>query len=256
MIEQPRILRVVEFKNFRTTSQFSQLRPICLNMPFSPQKHADLLASIDAALSSGSFNDWERNFLGDMRQKLERYGPRTRLTDKQYSRLMHMVEQQLAAGPDIGPMNGGRVRKFRPRKRIHTMAPRIGPTLGTVLIVLVIGAFAVFHLAERFPERFSLLVSMTSLEQVQGPVTRVRDGDTIEVARVPIRFGSLDCAERDTAEGMRATARMRDLVNGQNLRCYLNGRSSYDRMIGSCRLDDGRDLAGIMIKEGYCSRFW
>ncbi len=225
-------------------------------MPFSPQKHAELLAKIDAALLSSGFNDWERNFLGDMRQKLERYGPRTRLTDKQYSRLVQMVEHQLDSDPDIGPTNGGRVRKFRPRKRTRSKAPRIGPTLGTVLLVLIIGAVAIFHLAERFPERFFLLVTTTSVDQIQGTVTRVRDGDTIEVARVPIRFGSLDCAERDTAEGMRATARMRELVKGQTLRCYLNGRSSYDRMIGSCRLDDGRDLAGIMIREGFCSRFW
>ena len=59
-------------------------------------------------------------------------------------------------------------------------------------------------------------------------------------------------------EGQTATARMRELVSGQTLilRCALNGRISHDRKIGSCRLPDGQDLAAIMIREGYCGRFW
>ena len=71
-----------------------------------------------------------------------------------------------------------------------------------------------------------------------------------------IRFGSLDCAESGTVDGNRATERMRTLIRGQTLTCYLNGRTSYDRKIGSCRLQDGRDLGGIMIGEGYCRRFF
>lgn len=53
-------------------------------------------------------------------------------------------------------------------------------------------------------------------------------------------------------------ARMRELVSRQRLTlsCALNGRSSHDRKIGSCRLPDGEDLAAIMIREGYCGRFW
>ncbi len=89
-------------------------------------------------------------------------------------------------------------------------------------------------------------------------MTHVRDSDTIQVAGTPIRFGSLDSADRDTKEGQAATARMRELVSGQplTLSCALKGRSSHDRKIGSCRLPDGEDLAGIMIREGYCGRFW
>ncbi|GLK63745.1 hypothetical protein JWJ88_15065 [Paracoccus methylovorus] len=119
---------------------------------------------------------------------------------------------------------------------------------------LTLGFFAI----ERFPEYLGRLPDLTALESVEGPVTHIRDGDTIEVAGRPIRFGSLDCAERDTKEGQTATARMRELVVDQNLTlsCALNGRSSHDRKIGSCRLPDGEDLAAIMIREGYCGRFW
>ena len=110
--------------------------------------------------------------------------------------------------------------------------------------------------AERFPEYFGPAVEILSREEVVGRVTRVRDGDTVEVAGVPIRFGSLDCAERDTYDGRVATARMRELISGESLTCYLNGRRSYDRQIGSCRLGDGRDLASVLTDEGVCQRYW
>lgn len=110
--------------------------------------------------------------------------------------------------------------------------------------------------AERFPEFTGPIVEISSLERVSGSVIRVRDGDTIEVNGTPIRFGSLDCPERDTTAGRTATGHMRDLTSGQSLTCYLNGRQSHDRKIGSCRLQDGRDLAAQLIAGGYCNRFW
>lgn len=124
------------------------------------------------------------------------------------------------------------------------------------LLMLAFLCFALFQAVERFPEHVGPLVAATSLETIQGRVTHVRDGDTIEVKGVPIRFGSLDCAERDMREGQHATARMRSLTSGATLTCHLTGRSSYDRRIGSCQLSDGRDLAAVMMAEGLCHRFW
>jgi endonuclease YncB( thermonuclease family) len=40
---------------------------------------------------------------------------------------------------------------------------------------------------------------------VVGMVTHVRDGDTIDVRGVPVRIANLDCAERGTSAGDRAT---------------------------------------------------
>lgn len=48
---------------------------------------------------------------------------------------------------------------------------------------------------------------------------------------------------------------MKVLVSGQRLTCQLNGRTSYDRKIGSCTLPDGRDLAAAMIRSGLCTRY-
>ena len=85
-----------------------------------------------------------------------------------------------------------------------------------------------------------------------GRVTHIRDGDTIEVDGRPIRIATLDCAETGSAAGDAATRRMRALVSGQRLTCSLTGEQSYDRWIGSCQLPDGRDIAGVLIREGLC----
>lgn len=110
--------------------------------------------------------------------------------------------------------------------------------------------------AERFPEYVPWLVPILAPQTIAGPVTHVRDGDTIEVRGQAIRFGSLDCAELGTPAGQRAKSAMQQLVRGQSLACHVTGRRSYDRWIGSCMLPDGTDLAGIMIAQNICRRYW
>lgn len=80
----------------------------------------------------------------------------------------------------------------------------------------------VFLAVERFPEHLSALPELTALRVIEGPVSHIRDGDTIEVAGMPVRFGPQDCAERGTVRGDPATTRMRELVAGQPLTCALN----------------------------------
>lgn len=80
-------------------------------------------------------------------------------------------------------------------------------------------------------------------------VTYVRDGDTIEVAGVPIRLGGLAAQERDEPGGRSATAAMRKLVDGRDVRCELNGERRYDRCVGICYLD-GNDIATELVRQG------
>jgi len=90
--------------------------------------------------------------------------------------------------------------------------------------------------------------------ELNGRVTHVRDGDTIEIADIPVRIANLDCPERGTDAGWRATQQMY-LVAGQGpLICRLSGRRSHDREIGTCRLADGRDVGRIMIDRGVCGQ--
>lgn len=105
-----------------------------------------------------------------------------------------------------------------------------------------------------FPEKQGPVVVVTSVQTLEGPA-HVRDGDTIEVQGVPIRLGSLDCPAMNASAGRRAADRMRAVVSGETLTCHLNGRTSYDREIGSCRLADARDFGAVMMPEGLCLRF-
>ncbi|WP_407495176.1 thermonuclease family protein [Pseudooceanicola sp. MF1-13] len=116
--------------------------------------------------------------------------------------------------------------------------------------------FAVFFLAWKQDGILKELHSLIAPDKaLSGPVTHVRDGDTIEVAGVPVRLAKLDCAERGTSDGRRASDHMRKLVRGQQMTCTLEGRKSYDREVGECALGDGRDVGEVMISEGYCPRW-
>ena len=95
---------------------------------------------------------------------------------------------------------------------------------------------------------------LASPNALVGRVIHVRDGDTIVVRNIPIRFSNLDCAGLDTDAGEGARRRMQDLVAGKAVTCSLPGRTSYDRMIGECHPCDGRNLSSVMIGEGFCTR--
>lgn len=90
---------------------------------------------------------------------------------------------------------------------------------------------------------------------IEGRVTHVRDGDTIEVTHVPVRIADLDCAESGSMAGNRATRRMRALVHSQTVSCRLSGKRSYDRHVGTCYLTDGRNIAHILRAEGICKQW-
>lgn len=156
-------------------------------------------------------------------------------------------------------MTGRKARNRREttkyRKRNSTKVP-ILEIAALSLFPLGFIAYLTFFAVERFPEYTGPLVKLLAFETVTGPVQRVRDGDTIEVNEIAIRFGSLNCAERDTKDGRRATGRMQSLISGQTLTCYLNGRRSYDRRIGSCRLENGEDISQVLMRERLCRRFW
>lgn len=119
----------------------------------------------------------------------------------------------------------------------------------------VIAAIAVVSGEFSRPDSSPVGSTSRATPSVTGTVDHVRDGDTLEVAGVPIRFETLNCAELGTEEGEKAKMRMRELALGELLSCQLAGRASYDRQIGNCRLSDGRDVGEVMISEGWCERW-
>ena len=90
-----------------------------------------------------------------------------------------------------------------------------------------------------------------------GQVTKVRDGDTIEVGRVPIRLNGVSAPEMNEPLGPQSKAFMTDLVMGKRVRCELNGEKTHDRFVGVCYLD-GKDIGATVIANGLaldCPRY-
>ena len=92
---------------------------------------------------------------------------------------------------------------------------------------------------------------------LRGIVSHVRDGDTIEVGKIPIRLNGVSALELKEKLGPQSKQFMLDLVNGKPVRCELNGEKTYDRFVGTCYLGD-RDNGAAAIEVGLaldCPRF-
>ncbi len=90
-----------------------------------------------------------------------------------------------------------------------------------------------------------------------GNVTKVRDGDTIEVGKIPIRLNGVSAPELQEPLGPKSRLFMVELVYGKSVRCELNGDKSYDRFVGTCYLSD-RDIGAAVVAAGLaldCPRF-
>ena len=90
-----------------------------------------------------------------------------------------------------------------------------------------------------------------------GKVTFVRDGDTIEVAHLPVRLNGLAAPEGHESGGSAATRAMRGMVLGRIVRCELDGERTHDRCVAVCYLA-GQDISETMVRAGLardCPRF-
>jgi micrococcal nuclease len=90
-----------------------------------------------------------------------------------------------------------------------------------------------------------------------GTVTHVRDGDTIEVGKIPIRLNGVSAPELDEPLGNASKQFMLNLVDGKSVRCELTGSKTYDRLVGTCYLDD-EDIGAAVISAGLgldCPKF-
>ena len=90
-----------------------------------------------------------------------------------------------------------------------------------------------------------------------GTVTKVRDGDTIEVGKTPIRLNGVSAPEMNEPLGPQSKAFMTDLVMGKRVRCELDGSKTHDRFVGVCYLDV-QDIGARVVANGLaldCPRF-
>ena len=69
--------------------------------------------------------------------------------------------------------------------------------------------------------------ALTDPSVLLGTVTKVRDGDTIEVGRILIRLNGVYTPEMNEPLGPKSKAFMTDLFMGKRLRCELDGTKKH-----------------------------
>ena len=99
--------------------------------------------------------------------------------------------------------------------------------------------------------------SALATEVFEARVSKVIDGDTFSLRGQSrrIRIWGLDAPEREEAGGTLATGRLRQLIDGQRLRCSLVDIDRYGRLVAQCYLPDGRDIAAEMIRFGVAREY-
>jgi len=78
----------------------------------------------------------------------------------------------------------------------------------------------------------------------------VIDGDTIRIGKTKIRIAGIDAPEIDMPWGQKSKWAMVSICKGQVITAKLDGTRSYDRLVGTCFLPDGRDIGAEIVKQG------
>lgn len=78
----------------------------------------------------------------------------------------------------------------------------------------------------------------------------VVDGDTIRIGKINIRLAGIDAPELEHPWGQKSKWELVRLCKGQVITAELEPDISYDRVVATCFLPDGRDLSAEMVKAG------
>ena len=88
----------------------------------------------------------------------------------------------------------------------------------------------------------------------EGPVSKVADGDTIEViceaAVLRVRLAQIDAPEFHQTHGRRARNALAAMIDGRRVRLEMHERDSYDRPLATVWLG-GLDINREMLRRGH-----
>ena len=139
----------------------------------------------------------------------------------------------------------------RPRKRRY-----FSPSSNLIVVILLASAFLFLNYMDELGIGYTdpeTGFDKRAASVLRGTITHVRDGDTFEVKGVPIRIAVLDCPENNTSEGKTAT-RFAKQFKGKQAICELTGKTTYDRKVGYCSIDD-KPFEEIMVENTSCE-YW
>jgi len=143
-----------------------------------------------------------------------------------------------AAARAIGPRFG---RSFS-RRFGGVTAPTSPASLA--LVALLVSALSAYGIA----------CADAPAGDLRGHVTRVRDGDTIELRRggetVRVRVFGVDCPERGQPWSSRARQFTASLVGDREVVIRVKDHDKYGRTVGEVILGDGRNLGEELVRAG------
>lgn len=76
------------------------------------------------------------------------------------------------------------------------------------------------------------------------------DGDTIVINHIHIRLAGIDAPELDQPYGQSSKWALHKLCKGQVITARINGELSHNRLVATCHLPDGRDIAAELVRQG------
>ncbi|MEY9198425.1 micrococcal nuclease [Sinorhizobium fredii] len=236
---------------------------------------------IDAVLAEKRLTAWQRGFLTDIRNKIDKYGNRTRLTKKQLQKLAEIVGEAnvVPFRPRTNKTPFAAHVRWQPRKRsffereARWWSRRIVRDFS--FAVAFFAVILVFSFLEKMPNLSLKLPFFASQSATaDGQRFSVTDGDTVHVdgesagTRL-VGFNTPEVfsprCERERQLGERASARLKELVASSSLSltkiacsCAPGTEGTDECNHGrSCgRLEvDGRDVGDILISEGLAVSF-
>jgi endonuclease YncB( thermonuclease family) len=87
----------------------------------------------------------------------------------------------------------------------------------------------------------------------------VVDGDTLKFGNQSVRLLGVDAEEMREPNGPRAKEGLRWIVSSSSyIRCEPTGEESHKRVVASCYMADGQDVARVLITQGLaldCARY-
>lgn len=78
----------------------------------------------------------------------------------------------------------------------------------------------------------------------------VIDGDTIVISGTKIRLAGIDAPELNHPWGKKSKYALIAMCKNQIIEARITEEVSYDRIVASCHLSDGTDLAAELVKQG------
>ena len=86
-------------------------------------------------------------------------------------------------------------------------------------------------------------------ETLQGKCS-VIDGDTIVIDNIQVRIAGIDAPELDQPWGKKAKSALIGICRDQVITAHISDALSKNRVVATCILADGRDLAAEIVRRG------